>query len=86
MGWLSLLNGALLRQASPDFDVFVTLDQNLQYQNPVAKYPIGILVLVTRSNHIDAYRRHFEEIRRAAMDSQPGTVTVLRLGSDLTVV
>ena len=32
MGWFSLRNGELLRRAANQFDVFVTADQNLQYQ------------------------------------------------------
>jgi hypothetical protein len=34
MGWRSLTNGRLMEAAVPHFDVFVTLDQNLQFQNP----------------------------------------------------
>ncbi len=36
MGWRSLTNGRLMKAAAPHFDVFVTLDQNLQFQNPTA--------------------------------------------------
>lgn len=40
-GWGSLKNGELLRAASRAFDVFVTADKNLQYQQNVAKIGIG---------------------------------------------
>ena len=37
MGWRSLTNGKLMKEAAPQFDVFVTLDRNLQFQNPTGK-------------------------------------------------
>src|ERR1035438_10840283 len=56
MGWRALTNGALMREAAPRFDVLVTLDQNLQFQNQTGKYPMGIVVLITQFNHVAAYR------------------------------
>lgn len=32
MGWRGVKNGELLRRAKNSFDVFVTIDQGLQYQ------------------------------------------------------
>jgi len=32
MGWAGKKNGELLRLAEKQFDVFITLDQNLQYR------------------------------------------------------
>ena len=46
MGWRSLTNGRLMDAAVPHFDVFVTLDQNLQFQNPVGHHLLGIVVLI----------------------------------------
>ena len=33
MGWGSFKNGALLALANKDFDVFMTVDKNMKYQN-----------------------------------------------------
>ena len=35
-GWTGVRNGELLRRAAESFDVFVTADQNLQYQQNLA--------------------------------------------------
>ena len=51
-GWASKSNGDLLAVAAPDFDVFLTADQNLEHQQNLANYDIGIIVLVARSNRI----------------------------------
>ena len=52
MGWSALQNGELLRRAVDQFDVFVTADQNLQYQQNIKTLPIAVAVLVARSNRI----------------------------------
>ena len=45
MGWSALKNGELLRRAVHHFDVFVTADQNLQYQQNIKNLPIAVAVL-----------------------------------------
>jgi len=44
-GWTGLKNGELLTQASADFTVFVTADQNLRYQQNLKGFDIGVVVL-----------------------------------------
>jgi hypothetical protein len=47
MAWTRLNNGALLRAAETQFDVFITTDRNLRYQQNVAGFRLAILVLPT---------------------------------------
>ena len=56
MGWSALKNGELLRRAVDEFDVFVTADQNLQYQQNIKALPIAVAVLVSKSNRIQSLR------------------------------
>lgn len=49
-GWSGLKNGELLRAASVEFDVLVTADQNIQYQQNSALLPIPVVVLVAKNN------------------------------------
>ena len=51
-GYKSLKNGALLAAASKDFDVLVTVDKNIQYQQNTGSFPISILVLSARTNNL----------------------------------
>ena len=44
-GWATLENGDLLRAAEAAFDVFVTTDRNLRYQQNLAGRRLAILVL-----------------------------------------
>lgn len=49
-GWARLTNGLLLEAAETDgFDLLVTTDTNLRYQQNLAERRIGILVLTTTS-------------------------------------
>jgi hypothetical protein len=52
MGWASTKNGALLRLAQQEFDVFFTNDQNLEHQQNLKIFNLAVIVLVARSNDI----------------------------------
>ncbi len=50
-GWLGKKNGELLKLMIADsFDLFVTVDQNLQYQQKIEKLPLTIAVLCGADN------------------------------------
>jgi predicted nuclease of predicted toxin-antitoxin system len=44
-GWTGLRNGELLRKAEKEFDVFITGDLNLAFQQATSKYDLAIVVL-----------------------------------------
>ncbi len=48
--WTGLKNGKLLERAQQEFEVFVTIDQNLLYQQELSKYAIAIVALKAKSN------------------------------------
>lgn len=51
MKWQGKKNGQLLTaMLEEDFDVLITIDQNLSYQQNFNKYPITVLVLLAKSN------------------------------------
>jgi hypothetical protein len=56
MGWSGIKNGELLRRAADRFDVFVTADQNLPYQQNLSALPVSVVVLAARTNRIEALR------------------------------
>jgi hypothetical protein len=49
MGWSNLGNGALLAAAEDSFDLFITTDQQLRYQQNLAGRKLSVLVLTTTS-------------------------------------
>ena len=44
LGWSDLANGDLLQQAEAQFDLLITTDQNLRYQQNLAGRRVAILV------------------------------------------
>ena len=53
-GWSGVKNGKLLALAASRFDVFVTADRNLEYQQNLATLPIAVVVLAVRGTRIEA--------------------------------
>jgi hypothetical protein len=51
--FLSTQNGALLRAISPDYDLFLTRDRNIPFQQNLKRYPLAFIVLRARSNKIE---------------------------------
>ena len=57
VGWFGVKNGELLELlAATRFDVFVTADQNLQFQQNLSALPIAVAVLVARDNQLESLR------------------------------
>jgi predicted nuclease of predicted toxin-antitoxin system len=52
-GWAGVKNGKLLALAAGQFDVFLTMDQNLEYQQNLATLPIAVLVVEAISNRME---------------------------------
>jgi predicted nuclease of predicted toxin-antitoxin system len=44
MGWAGTENGELLTVAQTSFDVFVTVDRNLSFQQNIPRYDIAVVV------------------------------------------
>lgn len=45
MGWAGVKNGELLKLVEAEFDVFITSDKNLRYQQNLQERKIAILLL-----------------------------------------
>jgi hypothetical protein len=76
LGWSGLANGDLLEQSEAQFDLLITTDQNLRYQqNLVARQP-AILVLPTTS--WPEISQHEAEVAAAVIAIRPGEYRELR--------
>ena len=74
MGWSALKNGELLRRAVGQFEVFLTADQNLQYQQNVENLPVAVAVLVAKSNRIQSLRPLIPDLLSALASHEPRTL------------
>ena len=52
MGWSTIRNGELLGLAAKEFDVFVTVDRNLSFQQNLPAFAIAVIVLRARTNRL----------------------------------
>jgi hypothetical protein len=77
-GWGGFKNGNLLRRASGSFDVLLTVDQRMQYQQNVAQFHIGVVVVETFDTTLNNLRRLLPEIRTAIEVVTPGTILIVR--------
>ena len=53
MGWSGMRNGVLLAEARPQFDAFLTVDQNFQYQQNLATLPMPVAIIVAPDNRLE---------------------------------
>lgn len=64
-GWSGIKNGNLLALAAPEFDVFLTIDQNLKYQQNLKNFSIAIILLIARNNRLKTLLPLMPEVREA---------------------
>ena len=77
MGWLTIKNGELLALASQQFDIFVTVDRNLSFQQNLAGLPMAVIVLQATSNRLADLRPLVPSLLAAIKAYQPGTAKLV---------
>ena len=75
IGWRSIKNGQLLRLADERYDAFVTVDRNLAFQQPIARFKLAVIVLRAKSNDIDDLKPLVPMLLSALPDAPRGKVT-----------
>lgn len=78
-GWTSLNNGELLRESAARFDVLLTADQNLEFQQKLTTLPIAVIVLIAESNRLESLEPLVLGVLDALAKLQPRTV--VRVGA-----
>ena len=77
-GWDTLANGDLLRVAEDaGFDVLLTADNSLSYQQNLTGRKIAIVVI--SGNHWQLVQRVIRKIVRAVIEAEPGSYTVIEV-------
>jgi predicted nuclease of predicted toxin-antitoxin system len=77
MSWSGLKNGEVLRRAAASFDVLLTADQNLEYQQNLDRLPIAVVVLVARSNRIEQLQPLLSRLLTILSSLRPRTLVRL---------
>ena len=76
-GWAGLSNGELIRRAEARFDVHVTGDRNIQYQQNLASLKIGLVIVVAPNNRVETICAIARRIADVINTVQPGQVQVV---------
>lgn len=75
VGWERLENGRLLAEAEEKYDLFITCDLNLRYQQNMTGRKIAILEL--RVQHWPKLRQLVDQVAKAVDAMQPGEYRIL---------
>src|SRR5688572_9991781 len=74
MGWGGKKNGELLALIASKFDVFITVDRNLSFQNPTRNLQIGVIVLCSPSNRLSDLQHLVKPLEEKLKDVTKGKV------------
>ena len=77
-GWAGKQNGEVLNLAETQFDVLVSVDTNLRYQQNLQGRRIAIVILDYSSNRLELLRQYFPACALAIGKIKPGEI--VRLG------
>ena len=73
-GWAAVKNGDLLAVAEKSFDVFITVDRNLSFQQSLPRFAIAVVVLRARSNRLADLRPLIPQLLQALPEAKRGEV------------
>ena len=74
-GWAGVKNGELLRLAAAEFDLLITVDRNLEYQQNFEGLSLAVIVIHAPSNDVTVLRPLMPAVVAAIAQTRPGTVT-----------
>jgi predicted nuclease of predicted toxin-antitoxin system len=73
-GWRGIKNSELLRLAAAEFEVFLTMDRGVEFQQNLQSLSIGILIIRAPSNRFEDLQPLISEVQNALNIIQPGQV------------
>jgi hypothetical protein len=79
MGWAAIKNGELLALAAESFDVFVTVDRNLSFQQQLVTFSVTVIVLRAGTNRLADLRPLIPELLAAIESAQPEVATFISI-------
>ena len=76
--WSGIKNGKLLRLAEVDFDIFITVDQNLSYQQALPKFKIAVIALSALTNRLESLQPLILELRQVLTTIEEGEYILIK--------
>jgi len=78
-GWGSFKNGQLLRRAETAYDVLLTADRRMEYQQNLATFSVGVVVIVTPSLRLSVLQTVLPDLRDALSNVKPGELIRIKV-------
>jgi hypothetical protein len=78
-GWGGLSDGELLKKIPIEFDVWITMDANLKFQNSIKDKNLAIIVLRAKDNRYETVYGFVPRILEALTSLQPGDLIELAI-------
>ncbi len=73
MNWKGIKNGNLMSLAIDNgFDIFLTVDKNLEFQQNLKRYAIALVVLDSKSNNIRSLLEFIPSFKSQVKDFEKG--------------
>lgn len=79
MAWGTIKNGELLALAEQQFDIFITVDRNLSFQQDLPRFGIAVVVLRARSNRLKDLKPLVPELLEVLPHTKKGEVAWVSL-------
>lgn len=76
-GWGGISNGELLALAQTEFDVFVTVDRNLSFQQHLPSFNVAVVLMTSKSNRIAELVALVPALLAAIPTARTGSVTTI---------
>lgn len=73
-GWAGTKNGNLLKLAATEFDVFITIDNNLSAQQNLTNINLAVVVLSAPNNRIEILKSLVPEIKEILTNISAGEI------------
>ncbi len=77
MGWASIKDSQLLSLAEMEFDAFVTVDQNIPFEQNLGKFSLAVIILRSFSNRLTDLKPLVPELIAVLNEAVQGQATVV---------
>ena len=79
LGWTELTDGDVLDKMADDFDVLVTMDKNLRFQQNMQERSVTVLILRSPTNNLATLRLIVPALLKALDNLVPGVAREIRV-------
>ncbi len=77
MNWDSLQNGALLKKAETEFDIFITVDANIRFQQNFTNLELAVIILGPYRNKLRFLKDLVPQIEKAISTIKIGDIETI---------